>query len=401
MSSSTPSGSPDGSARAEAGGVETPVAVDRAEAPAADAGVSVEVAERGPVRNRASGEPEGDTPGSDAPHPEAGEADVPSMLDLIRLSPRLLFPPGGRQLYRQIALLADLSEEDEVIVVGCGNGVSLEYFVTEFGAHGCGVDVHRALISDAEERARGRGLASDLQFQHAPMDRLPYRDDVFDVAVGELGMTHDSDPAHAVAELARVTRPGGTIVLVQPVWKAPVDEERRRVLTDHLGVHPLMLVEWKRILRENGVEALHTEDWSDEETAFRPRVAKPFPDFAELFTLPEKIGILRRAWRRWGFAGVWTAILREREMHRLLSRERILGLDLVKGTLPEREEADQKSESEAPADAQEPVEPEAPDPADAAGDVSEAAPGGTAASREEAPRETSGLPLFSPEDENA
>jgi hypothetical protein len=93
-----------------------------------------------------------------------------------------------------------------------------------------------------------------------------------------------------------------------------------------------MLVEWKRILREAGVEGLHTEDWTDDQTAFRPTVAKPFPDFTELFSLGEKLGILRRAWGRWGWSGVGAVLARERAVHRLLTRERILGLNLLKGT---------------------------------------------------------------------
>ena len=39
---------------------------------------------------------------------ERVEADVPSMLDLIRLSRRPLFPPGGVELCRQIALLTEM-----------------------------------------------------------------------------------------------------------------------------------------------------------------------------------------------------------------------------------------------------------------------------------------------------
>ena len=70
---------------------------------------------------------------------------------------------------------------------------------------------------------------------------------------------------------------------------------------------------------------------SDEETSFRPAVVKPFPDFAELFSLGERMAILRRAWQRWGWRGVSTAIARENEVHKLLTNERILGLDLLRG----------------------------------------------------------------------
>ena len=253
------------------------------------------------------------------------------MLDLVRLSPRLLFPPGGRDLARQIALLTGMSEGDEVLVAGCGRGVSLEYFVREHGVRGSGVESDPRLVDEGTDRLGGLELASLAQLQQGRADALPYRDGIFDVAVGEIGMTTDATPSAAVAELVRVTRPGGAVVLVQPVWKAPVDEHRRDVLSDHLGVRPQMLVEWRRLMREQGVSESLVEDWSDDETAFRGAAAKPFPDFAELFTLGEKFGILRRAWGRYGWTGVRTVLAREREVHRLLTRERLLGLDLLKG----------------------------------------------------------------------
>ncbi|MBW3534492.1 MAG: class I SAM-dependent methyltransferase [Gemmatimonadetes bacterium] len=307
---------------------------------------------------------------------------VPSMMDLVRLSRRPLFPPGGVDLYRQIAILTGMSEGDEVLDVACGNAVPLEWFVTEYGVHGSGVDADEERVAEAEARVRRRDLQGDLQLQQAPLDRLPYRDAIFDVAVGELGLTSRADPAAAVRELVRVTRPGGAVALIQLVWKAPVDAERSRVLADHLGVRPLMLVEWKRLMRAAGVERLHTEDWSDEETAFRPQVTKPFPDFAELFSLPEKLVILRRAWKRWGVGGVRTAVEREREVHRLLTHERILGLDLLMGVRAAAEPTAAGPGGQGPSDADPEDEGFAAGPPHAEGEEEGASSG------------TRGLPLF-------
>jgi len=253
------------------------------------------------------------------------------MLDLVRLSPRRLFPPGGVDLFRQIAVLTEMSEKDEVLGVACGKGVALSYFVEEFGVTAAGVENDPRMVDQAEDWAREAGVAGRLQFQTGRSDALPYRDAIFDITVGEIGLSNHCEPADAVRELVRVTKPGGFVVLVQLVWKAPVDEVRQRVLSEHLGARPMMVVEWKRLLRESGVEDVHTEDWSDEDTAFRAGVVKPFPDFAELFSLPQKFGVLRRAWRRWGWRGVRTVLARESEVHRLLTTERILGLDLLRG----------------------------------------------------------------------
>jgi SAM-dependent methyltransferase len=220
----------------------------------------------------------------------------------------------------------------ELLGVACGKGVALEYFIRESGVHGTGVDEDPDLITQAEAHFKESGLAQNASFQAAPPSDLPFRDETFDVVVGEVGLAATVEPGDAIRELVRVTRPGGRVVLVQLVWQAPVDDQRKSVLSGHLGARPLMAVELRRILMDSGVGELHTEDWIDAGTAFRSKPRKPFPDFAELFSLKEKLGILRRARRRWGWRrGVWTVFQREIEVHRLLTKERILGLNLLIG----------------------------------------------------------------------
>lgn len=255
------------------------------------------------------------------------------MLDLIRLSPRRLFPPGGQELYRQVARLTRVEADSEVLVVGCGAGVTALHLAREHGARVSGVDADPVLVDRGTEWVRQDGVQDRVSLQAAPHDALPYRDRIFDVVLGELTLASDVRAVDAVREMVRVLRPGGRLALVQLAWKAPVEPERRERLAERLGVRPLMLVEWKRLLRDAGVVHIHTEDWSDDEEAFRSAGVKPFPDFAELFSVPEKLAILRRAWSRWGWEGVRATISREVEIHHFLTRERILGLDLLVGRL--------------------------------------------------------------------
>src|SRR5690606_98939 len=111
-----------------------------------------------------------------------------------------------------------------------------------------------------------------------------------------------------------------------------VDEDRKKILVEHLGARPLLLVEWKQLLRDAGCVDLRVEDWSDNDSPFRPAVHGPIHDFVLMFSLRQKLAILRRAFERWGWRGVRGAIAREQEIHNLLTRQRVLGLALIIGT---------------------------------------------------------------------
>jgi SAM-dependent methyltransferase len=268
----------------------------------------------------------------DLPVPPPPREGGPSMLDLVRLSRDAVFPPGGEELYRQIGRLTELAADHEVIDAACGRGISSLFLAETFGCAGVGIDPDRVLVDQGEARARESGVHGRFTFETAALDDLPFKDGTFDVAIGEIGLAAEADPARAVRELARVVKPHGCVVLVQLIWTGHVDPARREILVQHLGARPMILVEWKQLLRDAGVVDLTVEDWSDAPSPFRPSAGGPFPDFAEIFSARERLAILLRAFRRWGWSGVRGAVLREREIHRLLTRERVLGLSLIKGT---------------------------------------------------------------------
>lgn len=259
--------------------------------------------------------------------PERG----PSMVDLLRLSHSKGVSTGDERLYRQIAIISELKPSQSVLDAPCGRGGVAEFFARSYDVEAQGADPDPEAIAYAEERARESGLASRLHFQTAPMDDLPYQDGVFDLAIGGLGLASLADPVQAVAELARVTRPMGSVVLIGLIWTGHVDEKRRDILIQHLGVPPMVLVEWKQALREANVVDLHVQDWSDQAFSFIVR-GHTLHRFAKLLGLFDHIAIFRRAWQRWGWRGLRGALSREREIRKLLGPERTIGVTLIKGT---------------------------------------------------------------------
>lgn len=273
-----------------------------------------------------------DAPAGDSPERVVPLSDgsAPSVVGISRLSRRPYLSDSAEALYRHVARAVELTEEEEFVLTPCGQGVSTRFLARVSGAAGSGVDPDPAMIDEAQERARRSEMLERLHFDVAPVNDLPYQDDVFDFGMGEVGLGASGDPAGAVRELVRVVKPMAPVVLLQLVWTRQLEAPRRDALIRQLGVRPMLLVEWKQMLRDARVVDLSVEDLSDE--AATPR--QPLLGVAGLtdfFHLRDKTGVLYRAWQRWGWQGVWETVLHGNEVRYLIERERVLGLSLIRG----------------------------------------------------------------------
>ncbi len=112
----------------------------------------------------------------------------------------------------------NISETDLVLDLGIGTGVSLNYYPQH--ARVTGVDLSAGMLRKAREKIRERQLSHANVFQ-ADALRLPYADACFDAVAISFGLRNVEDPAAALRELRRVTRPGGTLVVCEfstPTW---------------------------------------------------------------------------------------------------------------------------------------------------------------------------------------
>lgn len=99
-----------------------------------------------------------------------------------------------------------------VVDVGTGTGALLPLLAAA-GCRVTAVDSSAAML----ERARAacaRERLTGITFQRADVQALPLRDGVCDAAFASLVLRHVARPATALAELARVVRPGGRVVLL-------------------------------------------------------------------------------------------------------------------------------------------------------------------------------------------
>jgi ubiquinone/menaquinone biosynthesis C-methylase UbiE len=247
---------------------------------------------------------------------------VPAVLRLVQLAVMGRWREAGEELYRAVADVTGAAQGQELLVAGCGDGMGAEWLATRTGASVTAVDADRGRIERAERRSRTSARRLSLSFQHAALDDLPHETGVFDVAVGETALAAATDPSRAVAELVRVTKPMGVVVLLQLTWGSELSPDEQERVVERLGLRPHLLIEWKRMLRAAGVVDCHVQDWT------------PGGSVATLgLSWSEKVQIAGQAMRTSG--GGWRtmrqAVDREISLLRELADERAIGFQLIKG----------------------------------------------------------------------
>jgi ubiquinone/menaquinone biosynthesis C-methylase UbiE len=118
--------------------------------------------------------------------------------------------------------LLHLQPGNKVLDLGCGPGSDTLALSKIVGALGQvhGADHDPDMVAQANRRAEDAGLANRVTHLHADACALPWPDNYFDASRSERLFQHLQEPERALAEMVRVTRSGGWIVVVDADWGA-------------------------------------------------------------------------------------------------------------------------------------------------------------------------------------
>lgn len=113
---------------------------------------------------------------------------------------------------------AQLAAGARVLDVACGTGIVARTAAPLVGPSGqvVGVDVNEAMLIVA------RRVAPQLEFRRGDVAALPFADQSFDAVLCQMALMFFPDRPAAVAEMARVLRPGGVLAVLVP---GPLDEQ--------------------------------------------------------------------------------------------------------------------------------------------------------------------------------
>ncbi len=118
--------------------------------------------------------------------------------------------------------------------IGAGTGANVAHYLS--GVTVTAIDLRPAHLASATGKAHRRNPKVDFAAACADAQQLPFPDDTFDTVLGTLVFCSIAHPQEALAEIRRVLRPGGQLILLEHVrGRTPFT----RRLTDWL--HPVWI----------------------------------------------------------------------------------------------------------------------------------------------------------------
>jgi ubiquinone/menaquinone biosynthesis C-methylase UbiE len=135
-------------------------------------------------------------------------------------------PVGRLVRHYEAELLLELLDPrpgERILDVGCGTGIFTRD-VLDRGALVTGIDLSVPMLAGARSRLGGAGFAGLC----ADMCALPFPAHCFDKVFSMTAIEFVAEAARAVAELDRVTRPGGSVVVTTLNSRSPWAEQRRQ-----------------------------------------------------------------------------------------------------------------------------------------------------------------------------
>lgn len=129
---------------------------------------------------------------------------------------RDLFAPVKQRSYELMGNIAN----KHVLDIGCGPGLDTVAMSKLVGKKGRveGLDYDPEMVREAESLAIANHVSDRVRHHVASATQLPFADNYFDAVRSERLFMHLTEVECALVEAARVTKPGGRVVVIDTDW---------------------------------------------------------------------------------------------------------------------------------------------------------------------------------------
>ncbi|MGB8491135.1 MAG: bifunctional demethylmenaquinone methyltransferase/2-methoxy-6-polyprenyl-1,4-benzoquinol methylase UbiE [Bacteroidales bacterium] len=116
---------------------------------------------------------------------------------------------------KTVQLISEYCSEPRIIDVATGTG-DLAIEASRIGpAMIRGIDISERMLELARRKVDRKRLSGMIEFARCDSENICFRDCTFDVAMVAFGVRNFSDPEKSLAEMRRVVKPGGLIVILE------------------------------------------------------------------------------------------------------------------------------------------------------------------------------------------
>ncbi len=125
---------------------------------------------------------------------------------------------GVHRLWKRFALgLTGVRHGDRVLDLASGTGDLAAKLADRVGSSGLVVvtDINAAMLAAGRRRLVDRGLLGNLEYAQVDAETLPFSDNCFDCVTISFGLRNVTRKDQALAEMRRVLKPGGRVVVLE------------------------------------------------------------------------------------------------------------------------------------------------------------------------------------------
>jgi ubiquinone/menaquinone biosynthesis C-methylase UbiE len=191
-----------------------------------------------------------------------------------------------RDLVERFANAVPTDAGASILDVACGPGIitaALAPRVREVVAF----DLTPEMLTKARQRCAEAGL-TNVTFREGSATDLPFPDGSFDTVVTRLSIHHFQAPQRPLSEMARVLKPGGTLVVADVISSEEPDESALHnaieIMRDPSHVRMLPASELAALIEGAGLTVVHRATWDE---------AREFEEWASIVDDPDRVAPLR------------------------------------------------------------------------------------------------------------